>query len=560
MSTRPAISAEVLSAVMGAVPPRVSKRLDAAPRIADGWPWTFGEAITVSAGDETVSLAATGIFRAEDAACSCLLAPRCFHLVAVLTVLPLAEGTPPEARGEDNVAPSMEHRAPPGAQRGSPTPAEGTGTQHEDAALTLAERAIARDVGRLAATLLSDGLAKVSTVRLGELLRAVHTCRREGLFRLESATLGVYESVRDLRAKSPDFRLAEAASRLAEVLLVAYRLGEGHGSREWRGVGRRMYSPRVGLRLSGLACEPVLRRGYAGTVTYFTDGREVFSAHEVLPGDAARARDAYDAQLRFGETSLTHREASHGGLLFARAQVSSEGRLGAGREVTCVAAPHDPKLADALFTESLDDQLTKADRGDRQALVFLRGVIVGSSLHTTAGGIVPIVLPIDDAAFPFRENLARLAAARVAVKIVLRVAPTERGLLPVAAAITRQPGETWFSLGYDAISQVELEGAVTGSARATESALEAAAALDPLRRRVLRYALAGAASLPGAALPDVAREAKRLREALFATGAQGLEALTSAREPGDASHVWLGLHVYLTRVDRMLSRRGWAAP
>ncbi|HRH01043.1 MAG TPA: hypothetical protein PLR99_32590, partial [Polyangiaceae bacterium] len=342
--TRPRLAPEVLADLVRAVPARVAKRLDASPLAAEAWVWTAAETVTIAAGDETVSLTGDVIRTLADVSCTCLLQPRCFHLLAVLSVLPVeAPSASGEARGE----------APPAAvDEGAP------------AALSREARASAALAFDVGARLLSAGLSRASTLRMGELLRVVHACRRDALPRLESAALAVYESARDLRERDPDFRLEEAAARLAELLLVSSRLVEGDVSREWRGIGRRTYAERRSLRLAGLGSEPVLSKGYAGVVTYFTDGESVFSAQELMPGDDDRAVHAYDAQLRFGETSLSHREAARGGLLFASAQVSAEGRLGAGKSVVCVATTHDARLVARLFDAPLASQLARADRGE----------------------------------------------------------------------------------------------------------------------------------------------------------------------------------------------------
>ena len=557
MSTRPEVAAEVLAQLTQAVPPRVSKRLDTRPRVADEWTWTFGTSVTVAAGEETVTLASEGVSRADQATCTCLLAPRCFHLLAVLTVLPVAEGgatsTESAHRPEHTTPPELEER-----ERQNERP-------NETSPLTEADRALAVEASRLGGTLLFDGLASLSTIRLGELLRLVHACRGQGLYRLEACALGVYEAARDLRAKSPDLRLDDAASRLAEFLLVAHRLGQGDASPPWRGIARRRYAPRAGLRLTGIACEPVLRRGYAGVVTYLTDGREVYSAQEVIPGDAERARFGYDAQLRFGETSLSHREAARGGLLFARAEVSPEGRLGAGREVACVAIGADAALLEPLFRESLTEQLARADRGERQGLVFLTGTMRsgrrGFALQSTEA-LVPLGPPIDEATFPYRENLERLAYANTKVALVARVVEGELEPRPIAVSLLSEDGELgpWFSLGYDRLTRAHVEPASPEAAlEENETSAERLSELTPLRRRVLRYALAGRSSLPGAALPEVSREASRLRAALFPTGAEGLEALSTAHEPERVANVWLALHVYLAATSRSLSRSTWVS-
>jgi hypothetical protein len=553
---RPSVAPDVLADLIRSVPARVAKRLDASPLAAEAWTWTAAEAVTVAAGEETVSLA--GEVRAlSDASCTCLLQPRCFHLLAVLSVLPIgAPASNDEPRAE----------APPGAAHDGALPAP----------LSSEARASAAQAFEVGAGLLTDGLSRASTLRMGELIRVVHACRRDGLPRLESAALAVYETARDLREKDPDFRLEDAAGRIAELLLVASRLVDGDATREWRGVGRRTYTERRSLRLAGLGSEPVLSKGYAGVVTYFTDGASVFAAQEVMPGDDERALHAYDAQLRFGETSLSHREAARGGLLFASAQISPDGRLGAGKSVVCVSTAHDEGLVSRLFEAPVARQLDRAGRGDAHGLVFVRGTLTGGSDADEWGLVVdheepharvdvpavtpavtlPVAVPIDDLRFAFRENLERLGRAAAHVRLVGRVTSGGAPIAPVAIGLD---DGRWFSLGYDRLAARDLPPAgpeltSPGVTRASRSAV-----LDAVRRRVQRFALAGAASLPSAALPEITREAERLRAALMSVGADTLTALARAPRdsPAEVARAWLALHVYWRVAETTLARARW---
>ena len=131
---------------------------------------------------------------------------------------------------------------------------------------------------------------------------------------------------------------------------------------------------------------------------------------------------------------------------------------------------------------------------------------------------------------------------------------------PVAVSLLSEDGAhgPWLSLGYDRLTRAHVDPASPPEPHMeTETSAERLSELTPLRRRVLRYALAGHSSLPGAALPEVSREATRLRAALFRNGAAGLEALSTAHEPERVANVWLALHVYLEAASRSLSRSTW---
>jgi len=532
LADRPSVAPEVLADLTAAVPARVSKKLDANPRAADAFTWSFAESITILAGEETVTLRREGVRTHEDASCTCLLQPRCFHLLSVLAVLPLA------------AAPEGDALERPKATE----PLSVLGTH---------ERETAAEGLAIGARILRDGLSHTSTLRMGELVRVVHGCRRDGLFRLESAALAVFEAARDLREKSPDFRLAEAAARLAQLLLVAGKLVDGETDARWFGIGRRAYTDVGPLRLSGIACAPVVRKGYSGVVTYLTDGARIYTAQEVVPGDDERAIHAWEAQLRFGETSLSHRETSREGLLFANAQLSQDGRLGAGKGVVCVSAKRDSSLVARLFDEPFRLQLERADRGERHGLLFMTGVVDEGALvlEGSSAGALPLTLPIDDLRFAYRENLERLGHSGARVRLVARLTEDGAALDPIAADL----GEGhFFSLAYDRIARrhlpVEPAPIEPRTSRVTNGA-----ALEPIRRRVLRFALAGAQSLPTAALPELAREVEALRGCLMPTGANALRALatTAHREPPAAARAWLSLHTYLQAAEKVLARSTW---
>src|SRR5881392_3060548 len=86
--TRPRIDPAIAAALTAAIPPRLIKKLDATPGLADAWAWT-DTTVTTDKG-ETVTLSlSTGVV--ASVTCSCLLAPRCLHVAAVVSALEPAE-------------------------------------------------------------------------------------------------------------------------------------------------------------------------------------------------------------------------------------------------------------------------------------------------------------------------------------------------------------------------------------------------------------------------------------------------------------------------------------
>ncbi|MFO0738281.1 MAG: hypothetical protein U0270_20480 [Labilithrix sp.] len=75
----------LLSALAAAAPARVVKKLDADREVARSWTWMVGpDGGTVAiAGGETVTVRASDGLVTEPTAftCSCLLTPRCFHVL-----------------------------------------------------------------------------------------------------------------------------------------------------------------------------------------------------------------------------------------------------------------------------------------------------------------------------------------------------------------------------------------------------------------------------------------------------------------------------------------------
>ncbi|MCU0675435.1 MAG: SWIM zinc finger family protein [Myxococcota bacterium] len=562
--TRPRVAPDLLAAFVAAAPSRVTRRLDADPRVAESWTWSASESdVVIDAGEVRVSLKGAVLIEESDVACSCLLAPRCLHVLAVLSVLPIAEGVASEAKSPhaaearaSGASSASESSARSSESSESATSAssvrssESTESVDDHAELVDDDqRAVATRVWGVVNEVLHGGLAQTGTVRLGELLRVAHACRLAGAVRLESALLGVFEAARDLRERRASFRASEACARMAEALELAHRLGRGDAAA--LGSARRVHAPVSGLRVAGLATAPIARRGYAGVVTYFTDGVRIYSAQELVPGETSRARDAFDAPLRFGEISLTHREASKVGLLFARAEVSRDGRLGAGKNVVCVAVARDEALVDRLFAIPLDAQLAAADRGG--VLVCLEGVIARANgafaLTREGGGAIPMRPTIDEPIFAGRDNLSKLAEAGVRARFVTRLADDGAALEPIAV---RFEGEsTWRSLDDERLGQASVP---RGEPRSW-SPPEVSDALGPLRLRAVRFALAGARSLPSAAHGELAREAARARDRLLPTAADALLALARHRDTPAAA--WLALQVYLEAAERSLRRETW---
>ena len=65
--------------------------------------------------------------------------------------------------------------------------------------ITPAQLATAEEALRVGALVLTNGLSRVSTLRLADLVRVAHACRKEGLPRLEGAVMAGFDAARALR-------------------------------------------------------------------------------------------------------------------------------------------------------------------------------------------------------------------------------------------------------------------------------------------------------------------------------------------------------------------------
>jgi hypothetical protein len=567
MSDRSTIAPSVVAAITERAPPRLVKKLDGAPRVADSWTWTTegsGTVVTTDAGERvTLPHPASAIDTADAISCSCLLSPKCFHVLAVASVLPLTEAATSHAE-----APSVAASLP----------------------VIEVDRAAATRVLDALARVLDTGLSSAGAIERADVLRAVHGARVAGLHRLAADALSFVESGRALRERSASFDLAETVGTLGDALVTGIRLERGDGTLDTLGVARRAYEPIGALRLVGLACEPIVTRsGYAGVVTYVVDDRgRVFTIEDVMPGDVHRAVAAYDATLRLGEASATHRELSRAGLFVQGATASADHRLGAGASVSAVSASgatfEEPPIA-ALFAEPLARQIDRAvDRGSRglvpraASLVFVSGIVLGRShggVAFLAGTEPPRVLTltarVDDEALASGHNLRMLGDCRgLSLRVVGHLVRDRAGVIevvsmgPMGSGLTLSPGAAGkLHVAHDRLARAELR--LPGDAELPDvTAPAGASATDPLEaleRRLSRLVLGGRRTLTTRASAEVAREAALLEGHLAKAARAALEGLlvAAARRTGprELLEAWVRAFVVVEAMRGALGRAAW---
>ncbi|MFJ9737165.1 hypothetical protein [Streptomyces sp. NPDC101166] len=603
----PPVDPSVTAELVGALSPRLRKRLDAGVAKLAARPLIReGDIVRIAVDDDTELVLHTAggvVTRADAIRCGCLLSPDCLHRAAAASAAPVAVddcAAAPEDGPTATAAAAEEHaNAPrgdtdPPRDKAKPLPGGPGRTQGEASAsdtVTPVQRAAARAVFEATAAVLEAGTDGAGAVLQAELLRAAHSARLAGLPRASASAVAVVTGVRAARSADPAYRLADLADTVCDALAVAHRLPAATGAdlAGLRGAARQPYRPDGSLRLYGLFSEAVLTAtGYAGAVTWTADadGR-LYTVSDVAPGGPGRATGAADRAVRIGDTSLTPRELSRAGLAVSGATVSPTGRLGAGAGVRAVRASgaswHEGPTA-RLWAVPLDRQVGRALAGgpDAHGLLFLDVTLTGAVreaageclLADCEGLTLRLAAAHDDPALPHRDNLRLLAAARGArLRVVARLTP---GPLPRALLLAvEHPADraARVDLGLDRLQHADLP-ARDGTAPAFPVPAPAPdeAPLHLLRRRVHRTVCGGrrVLALPGA---GAGGDGGRLRRLGLATAGDCLDELHAAAAdrsrdafgrllPSDTdrfARAWLTSAVYLREVERTLCAQAWSA-
>ena len=582
MTTRPQIAADLAAALTSQLPARLVKKLDADPELATRWTWT-STTVTTDKGEVVTLTVEAGV--ATAVTCSCLLAPRCLHVAAVVAVLAPAELVMPD--GSPSKVPSTVAPVAGGEPAGS------------DVTLGAEARAVATTASRILGDVLATGAETTGAFAQAELLRSIHACRTYGLHRLASTQTRIVRSIRELRADRPEFDLDVLTADLRDALEVAHALAAGEATTQVVGTARREYETIGSLRLRGVLTEAVVARsGYAGAITYLVDDRgRMYTRADIAPGDAGRAAGAYDASANLGDAVLPHRELCRAGLFVSEATASVDGRLGAGQQVRAVRASEPSRwdhealaarwvvpLADQLATVAAHDAVAEALRPAGWDLVFVDGIILGggpAGVGLDVGGLaIRLTTQHDQRVLPARDNLAVLArspglAVRVIGRVRLGVA-RQLEVLALAAGTgeLRLPMiEAWHgraNLHYDRLA-IPSMGAHAASRSDLAPAARPEDLLAPLRRRIERVVQGGVGTLPTHAIAELEREAQVLTERTLRGGAEVIRdlaaiahdagrAMTGARRTIDRSsfaRAWLRATLYEEAARRRLSVASW---
>jgi hypothetical protein len=570
---RPTVSAALIAAMIEATPDRVRRRLDGTPDAAAGWDWQATEETwSVQTGGETVTLPLGHVASIDQLTCTCLLAPRCFHVLACLTSLEVAlvessvdEGEQVEPASEDVVEPDEK------------------------------QRQATRELVDNLASILRVGVVNAGVVLQSGLLRAVHQCRAEGLHRLAALGLRVSAGIRELRAQATAADSAQLAEDMADLLETSRQLS----CRKaipcfWIGTARRQQLPVRPRKLHGLLAEPVMTRsGFAGAAVYFLgeDGR-TYTAADVRPGDAQLARDAYLGGIDIGSLVQPAKQLARGLYLGTDLTATPDGRLGRGKSIKVVEQGQSTWQVEAIQERFRRPVLEQWNAVYAQAMlpvearpagwdfVYLEGTVLGAVgpelLFPLTADDHPIHLAIenDNRSLYFRENLRMLSHApglRLQVigrsnlqepRIVcpLAVAPADLGVRNADEPCLELPRSLAgrVCMGFDEIQRHFLV-----NARASPVVLNTQGAPseqgDPigcLRRRWVAAMLSGFLSQRPSNARLLAAETATLHRLGFSTGAALLDALSRAPVDGvpDGIDTFLAAAIYLRNCCYELAR------
>ncbi|HET7489619.1 MAG TPA: SWIM zinc finger family protein [Acidimicrobiales bacterium] len=550
--------AEVVAEFIGRLPARLVRRLDADTHLAAGWArLSDTDTLTVMAGDDATVVVSSSegiVTRADQITCSCLLAPACLHVAAVLRTLPLDTDEPTSAVEE---ASREVEKAATASIR-----------------LTPQQIAAAESTARGMAHLLSVGATNAGLLIEAELLRAAQTCRSSSMARPAAAVLRTVRRIRDLHADRSEFSVGALIGDVADASTAVHEMLRSPNLVDPEVIGRARlaYESVGGLILTGLCSEPVVSAaGFAGVVTYLisTDGR-IWTVPAVMPGDVADVAASYLGPARIGDVALAHRELGRAGLNVSGATASQDGRLGSGKGVkaaTRLGSGWEEPVVASRFTVPLADQLAELSIGE---LLFVRGSVVGAdrtALVITAevdGRPLRITSPVEHDDLPGYANLRLLASARgLEVAVIGRMDSatprTVRGIALTGDDLALPP--SWrgtVNLGLDTLQRAQVPAAGDRPANVALPSTATTSPIEPLVRRLERGVLAGRAACGPLAAAGLSEDASRLRRVNMPAAAQLLSSLgESANDPTAFAAAWTSSAVYVNAVRQELRRGAW---
>ena len=576
-SPRPQISPLLLAEMIESMPGRVRKRLDAEPNVAHGWQWTFEkDRWLVAAGEETVELRSErGVIAShEHFRCSCLLTPKCFHVVACISVLStvLSSVATNVDEGQTDVA---------ATESASESTEEATDQAASDPQMVVTDemRAAARLAQSAVAAVLRVGASRAGLLVQSSVLRAAHQCRESGLIALGNMLLRIAEGSGRLRSNRETADASVLRDDLASALATSLTVINQATAPKWLvGQARRTFDPINVRKLEGVCAEPILTlSGYAGVCVYLQagvmGGDDLFTINELRPGDSQLVLQAYGGGIELGTVAIDAKRLCRSSLAVQNLTASSDGRLGKGKSTRWAIQSNrgaTSRFREGRFALPLEEQIqhvfqrslmSEAQRHGGWDLVAFDAVVIGPR---GAGVLVQVdqaiaawrlMIAIDDAQLAYRENLSLLArcpgmsmrcigrlrldaAGEVDLIAIAPLASSSMDTDPNAeAASDGQPQmalppqwEGVCNVGLDRLQRQHFVGIQRWSDEASigedQSRQHAPSdGLDSLRRRLNGLAMGGRVAVPALGSSTHRREQRRLQQSYQTTAAQLLEVL-----------------------------------
>ncbi len=431
---RPKISPIFLSQLVEQAPGRVRKRFDNEPAVADTWNWIHQENVwTIQANEETVRLQShNGVLtRLEDISCSCLMSPKCFHILACCSILPLEHSQ------------ANEELAPQELSSADPSPPSDPEFDTRTVEVSDAMRASAILVRESLSALLRVGARNAGIILQSGLLRAGHSCRASDLYALSNTLLRIAEGVQRFRQQSDEADSLALKEDVASAFFACHSLINQSSVPKWIvGHSRRVFESLDVRKLNGIFAEPILTRsGFAGVSVYFQEANEggLYTVNELRTGNTSLIRQAYRGGIDLGGIALEAKALCRRTFAVQELTVSEDGRLGKGKSTRWATAKREltEPFSSGGFANSIDVQLEKLfswlDTPNEQRpggwdVVSLTATVMGSFGATVAVDVEGSDRPwrlgimIDSPELEYRHNLELIARCpRLQLRCLVRV-------------------------------------------------------------------------------------------------------------------------------------------
>jgi hypothetical protein len=419
----PKITSTLFAQLVEQAPGRVRKRLDSDPQAANQWLWTaMDQGWVIQANEEMVHLRPSdgqdaAISSLSELGCTCLLSPKCFHILACCSVLeicsnPSVESSPCDASAEEH------------------------GLDDSTKFLDVSEklRGAARNAMECLDCLLRVGARNAGVLLQTDLLRSAHKCRASEFVSLSNALISIVEGIRRMRTQSDEADSAALFEDLVFALWAAKSASDQERIPRWMiGQTRRSYYPLDVRKVRGVLAEPIFTRsGYAGVSVLLQDVHQgkLYSVNEIRPGDASLIQQAYLGGIELGGIIEEARWLCRSSYSVQGLTASDDGRLGKvkdakwGKTKSSSNSPSESEGSLGNFGMPLEAQIAglkrwlKVAKDARPAgwdVLQVTGEVRGAYRDclvielANGGGLWRLGIPIDSAQLEYRRNFELLA-------------------------------------------------------------------------------------------------------------------------------------------------------